>query len=118
MNKLTELLSDEESMRQIRELAEMLSKGDTDGIEEQEEAPDESPETEAFGDMPDIETMMKLTSLMGKLNESDENTGLLLALKPHLSEKRRQRVDKAVKLLRLMAVFDMARESGMLGEMF
>ncbi len=115
MNKLTELLSDEESMRQIRELAEMLSKGDTDAAAEQVETPEQSPETEDSGDMPDIEMMMKLTSLMGKLNESDENTGLLLALKPHLSEKRRQRVDKAVKLLRLMAVFDTARESGILG---
>lgn len=115
MNKLTELLSDEESMRQIKELAEMLSKGDTDGAAEEEKAPEQSPETTDSGDMPDIETMIKLTSLMGKLNESDESTGLLLALKPHLSEKRRQRVDKAVKMLRLMAVFETAKESGMLG---
>lgn len=115
MNKLTELLSDEESMRQIKELAEMLSQGDTDCTAEEEEAPEKSPETTDSGDMPDIETMIKLTSLMGKLNESDENTGLLLALKPHLSERRRQRVDKAVKMLRLMAVFETAKESGILG---
>lgn len=116
MNKLTELLSDEESMRQIKELAEMLSKGEPDSVTEEEKAPEESPETTDSGDMPDIETMMKLASLMGQLNENDENTGLLLALKPHLSEKRRQRVDKAVKMMRLMAIFETAKESGMLGE--
>lgn len=93
----------------------MLSSGDADSPAEEEEAPETSPETTDSGDMPDIETMIKLASLMGSLNESDENTGLLLALKPHLSEKRRQRVDKAVKMLRLIAVFETAKESGMLG---
>ena len=116
--KITELLSDEESRRQLTELAQMLMSG-TDSPETEggrEDIP--SPAPDSGGDMPDIGTIMKLAELAGAVNASDSNTQFLLALRPHLSAERQKRVDKAIKLLRLASVWSIAKESGLLGNIF
>lgn len=120
MDKISGLLSDEESVRQLSELAKMFMS------ESGEEAPEgESAETSASpdssdgaGGMPDIDTLLKLTSLAGAFTQNDRNTELLMALKPHLGEEKQKKVDKAVKLLRLIAVWNIAKESGLLKDMF
>jgi len=38
----------------------------------------------------------------------------LLALKPHLTDERQQRIDKAVKLLRIISVIPLLKEQGLL----
>ena len=38
----------------------------------------------------------------------------LLALKPHLREERQKKVEKAVKMLKLLSIWSMLKESGML----
>ena len=43
---------------------------------------------------------------------NDKNTQLLLALKPHFSERRRQKVDQAISMMRLMAMLPALKESG------
>ena len=61
--------------------------------------------------------LLKLGELMKTRNEPDKNTALLLALKPHLGERRQLRVDKAVKLLRLYSMWKAAQQSGMLHDL-
>ena len=105
MGKLGELLSDEESVKQIAELAQMLmSEGEGNGGADGE------------AQAPDLGAIMKLSGLMGAFSQSDRNTELLLALKPHLSAERQKKVDKAVKLLKLIAVWNIAKESGLLND--
>lgn len=117
MGKLGELLSDEESVRQLSELAQMLM-SENSGSEGSgnEKEPGEGESREAG--IPDLGALMKLTGLFGALSQTDKNTELLLALKPHLSEERQKKVDKAIKLLKLIAVWNMAKESGLLNELF
>lgn len=107
-DKITELLSDEESVRQLTELAQMLMNGEN--IPETENKASES-------NIPDLSAVMKLSGIAGALSGSDRNTELLMALKPHLSEEKQGRVDKAVKLLKLLALWNMAKESGLLNEL-
>ncbi|MCR4889742.1 MAG: hypothetical protein K5979_11285 [Ruminococcus sp.] len=117
MDKISGLLSDEESVRQLSELAKMIMTGDeTDGEDEADVSEDTSEQEQPSdgGGMPDIDTILKLTSLAGALTQRDKNAELLLALKPHLGEEKQKRVDKAVKLLKLVAVWNMAKESGLL----
>ena len=57
---------------------------------------------------------MKLTGLAGSLSQNDKNAGLILALKPHLSPERQKRADKAVKILKLLALWSAAKDSGLL----
>ena len=42
---------------------------------------------------------------------------LLIALKPHLSDEKQKRVDKALKLLKILAVWNIAKDSGILNEL-
>ena len=60
------------------------------------------------------EQLSSIMQIMRAFNSSsdDSRTRLLLALKPHLSEKRRERVDKAIKIMKLLAIMPMITESG------
>ena len=106
--KMQELLSDPESMRQISELAAMLQ-GES-GV------PNPPAAQDAVGGL-DPGMLMKLGELMQTQNQPDKNAALLLALKPHLGERRQLRVDKAVKLLRLYSMWKAAQQSGMLRDL-
>lgn len=113
MNRITDILSDEESLRQLSELAEMLKTGDF-GDTSQEPTEDCKENSGDFGGMPDMGMMLKISSLAGAMNNNDKNTQLLLALRPHLSHDSQQRLDRAIKLLKLISVYETAKESGLL----
>ena len=104
MGKLGELLSDEESVRQLSELAQMI-RADTN----EKTAEKDIPDTNA-----DLGDIMKISGLLSSIAAKDSNTELLLALRPHLTEKRQVRVDKAIKLMKLISVWEQAKENGML----
>ncbi|MDE6776173.1 MAG: hypothetical protein K2J37_07780 [Ruminococcus sp.] len=108
MNKISDILSDEDSMRQLNELAQMLNNSEGNDTGKNPETPEKS------DNMPDIEMMMKIAELAGSMNTCDKNTELLLALRPHLSIEKQRKLDKAVKMLKLVSVYEAAKESGML----
>lgn len=64
------------------------------------------------------EMLFMLQHLMGSMKNEDDNTRLLLALKPHFREERRSKVDQAVQFLRLFALWPVLKESGLLGGLF
>ena len=86
--KLAGLLSDPETMSRVRKMAEGLLSGEE---KKTETAP-------SFDFMPSADELSKIMSVMSKINTngSDPRTKLLLALKPHLSEHRREKVDTAL----------------------
>ncbi len=104
MGRISELLSDEESVKQLSELAQML-------------VPEEGAENENTSEQPDLSSLMKLTSLVGAASNDTRNTDLLLALKPHLGADKQKRVDKAIKLMKLLAMWNIAKDSGLLQEL-
>jgi hypothetical protein len=115
MNRINDILKDEESLRQLSELAEMLRSGEFTGDSGEGDCRKAEEENSVnSGDMPDMEMMLKISSLAGAMNSSDKNTELLMALRPHLSPDGQQRLDRAVKILKLISVYEMAKESGIL----
>lgn len=107
-------MSDEESMKQLAELAEMLKAGEAqDGGSSCEN----SSGGDTASEMPDLEMIGKLTSLAGTFSCNDKNMELLLALKPHLGAEKQQKVDKAIKLLKILAVYNAAKESGVINNL-
>ena len=137
MAKIQAMLSDEESMNQIKQLANMLTSAANEedsengggGTESQNQSP--PPDfSKLFGAMSgggqggggnqdggfgfDIGTIMQLQGLMQAVSSNDKNAELLLALKPHLKEEKHAKVDKAVKLLKLFALWTVVKESGLL----
>lgn len=108
--KLAQILNDPESMSRVKEMAEnILSQN-----EEQKVADDNSD----FG-ITDSAELMNIMSIVSKLNSKndDTRTALLSALKPHLSEPKREKVDTAIKILRLLDLLPALKESGVLGKL-
>lgn len=116
--KIKEILSDKESMKQLNELAQMFSSSDESGNSENSDSNGSNinPDTvndDMFGF--DISKLMQIQEIMNK-TENDKNADLLIALKPLLKKERQERVDKAVKILRLLAIWGVLKESGLLND--
>lgn len=62
----------------------------------------------------------KVMRIMGAYSGSgnNDNTRLLLALKPMLSDRRQGRVDEAIQMMKLIAILPLIQESGILGDLF
>lgn len=120
MGKIQEVLSDEESMKQLSELASSLfSSSDDENIgQENESVREEKREEDSGGGMDfDFSKLLMMGQVMNSVS-NDKNTELLIALKPLLREERQAKVDKAVKMLKLFAVWSVLKESGMLNDLF
>lgn len=125
--KIRSILSDEESMRQISELAEMLTAGmdNSSADTPSSSTPDLSSlfsgltggsgGNSSSGDM-DISKMMQLISAVSWASTEDKNTALIAALKPYLSEKKQKKAEKAIKLLKAFAVLTALKEQGLLDD--
>lgn len=108
--KIEALLADEESMRQIKELAAMFSAdGSFNGDGNVSGTYPDSP------GLPDID-IGAVMRLLGAMSQSDRNCDLLIALRPHLCAERQRKLDRAVRLLKLYNAFTAMRESGMLSD--
>lgn len=107
---LADLLNDPDSLNRMREMAENLL-----GAQDNPPPPPEGNIGSIFGDM-DIDPAQigKIISVMSRLksNHEDDRSRLLLALKPHLSPPRREKVDTAVKLLKLIDLLPLLKDSG------
>ena len=74
---------------------------------------DSSQQDDALGGI-DIEAIMRMGELMSQMNRQDDSTRLLLALKPHLKPENRQKVDSAMRLMKIMNILPLLRDSGIL----
>ncbi len=106
--KLAELLNDADTMERVRKMAENI-------LGESEEAPKVSPLGD-IGDMLGADEIGSIISVIGRMKAGgqDSRSQLLNALKPHLSSKRQEKVDTAIKILKLIDILPLLKESGIL----
>lgn len=118
---MQKILSDPESMQQLQELAQLL-KEDDDSNNNSNNMSQKSSDVNTTEDSSakdtgglglDIGSLMKVSQLMGSTERNDD-TALLLALKPHLKAERQKKVDKAIKLMKMLSIWSLLKESGML----
>ena len=105
-----DLLNDPESLSRLREMAENILGGNSENPPSQE-----SDTSSLFGDMDiDPSQIGNIISVMSRLknNQNDDRSKLLLALKPHLSPPKREKVDTAIKLLKLIDLLPLLKDSG------
>lgn len=105
--KLAQILNDPQSMDRIKKMTESLLGND------------QKPSVSALSninDMPDANEMQKIICIMTRLKaESNDSRALLLkALKPNLSPKRQEKVDTAIKLLKIIELLPLLKDSGIL----
>ena len=140
MSKLQSVLNDEESMKQIKDLAGMLGSemGESEKPIQQTESPQNSnidfsnilanlggalggqsaeqpKESLPSSNSMDMQKIMQLTSIISQANKSDKNVDLLLALKPLLKEENQVKIDRLIKIFKLFAIYPLLKESELLG---
>lgn len=107
--KLSEILSDPESMNRVKEMAESI-------LNKSPEPEPPKADLNGLADIGDITQIMGLVSRLQSQND-DPRAALLSALKPHLSEAKQEKVDTAIKILRLLDLLPLIKESGILGKL-
>lgn len=115
MQKLQSVLNDKESMKQLSELAAMLGAEQNGEPPEQQSAPPPPGGGSAPDFLGDIPKLMQLSGAVSQAGKGDKNIALLLALRPLLKEENQHKLDRAVRLLRMMSLLPLLRESGILG---
>ncbi len=107
--RLSEILNDPQSMNRVKEMAESILN----------DKPEPEPQENALGGILDSGELLQVMNLVSKLQSQsdDPKSALLLALKPHLSEAKREKVDTAVKILRLLDLLPLIKETGILGKL-
>ena len=112
--KLAELLNDPDSLNRVREMAENILGGD-DKRDEKNKSKNDFDMNSLFGDGIDPVQIGKIMQVMSRLksDRDDNRARLLLALKPHLSAPRQEKVDTAIKLLKLIDLLPALKDSGM-----
>ena len=108
--KLAEILNDPESMNRVRQMAESILGGEEETTKRSE--PADAGISSLFGEK-DLSAITSLISRM-KSGENDPRVQLITALRPHLTEKRRERADAAIRLLKLIDLLPLIKESGLL----
>lgn len=110
--KISEVLSDPESMKQLTQLASML--GTEPGIHTQPtpDTPD-LPNLGALGG-DSLGMITRLMPMLGSLSAQDDTTRLLTAIRPFLSPERQTKLDEASKLLRMMRLLPMLKDFNLL----
>lgn len=108
-DKLSAILNDPESMERVKQMAQSLLGGE----EESAATPSISASPAETNDDINIKQIISLFSKM-KNTADDSRVQLIYALRPHLSEERRARADTAVKMLKLLDMLPLIKESGLL----
>lgn len=111
--KLADILNDPESLNRVKEIAENI----LGNSQKQEKPPTQNFDLGSLfgnGDF-DPSQVSKIISVMSRLKSSntDNRSNLLLALKPHLSAPRQEKVDTAIKLLKIIDLMPLLKDSGL-----
>jgi len=108
--KLTSLLSSPEGMAKIQSV--MAALGGEMPAAEQPPTPTPAPAIEGI---PDLSALTKLLPLLSGMGQDNEDTRLLLALRPYLHGEREKRLDEAVRLMKMLRLLPLLQEQGGLG---
>lgn len=108
--KLAGILNDPASMEQFRKMAEGLLGS---SAEPQSAAPPTPNITPPLPDIGELGGIVQMLSML-KTPAQDNRTALITALRPHLSAERQKRADRAIKILRILDILPLLKESGLL----
>lgn len=85
----------------------------TNNENNQNNSADSSPDTAQMAGM-----MMQIAPLLSSLKQDDNSSNLLTALRPFLSEPRRKKLDESSKMLQLMRLLPLLKDTGILESFF
>lgn len=99
-DKLNAVLNDPGQLERLTRMAKSIMGG--------EPSNDSASKNNLDSDGIDPAMLRKLSAFMGKSSVKNDKRALLEAMKPYLSEKRRKKMDKALKLAKLASFAELA----------
>ena len=105
--KLTRLLSSPEGMEKIQSMMAALG-----GSLPQEEPPAETPPPPPAEIGVDMAALGKILPVLSRMNQENEDTRLLAALRPYLHGQRAERLEESMRLMKLMKLLPLLTEGG------
>lgn len=105
INEIISSLS-EEDINQLKNVAGTIFGS---GNQQEQQQNTQKPENDIFQSIGEIGKMF---------SHDDDRTSLIKALKPMLSEDKQKKADEAIKILRLMQIVPLLRDSGFLKGLF
>lgn len=131
MESIQKIMSDPESVKQLSQLAQSL--GISDDVSQPTPTP-QNPSPSGGNDdfmklfqnispppnknpqnQMDISKLVEFTRILETASKNDKNTDLILALKPHLRNETQQKADRLIKIFKLLSVYPLIKDSGILG---
>ena len=123
--KINQLLSSKEGMAQIQSMASALGLGgppssgnampDLTHAVEQLSQMGNGPSAPAELPAIDMNVILNIQRAMEAFSSGNKNVELLRSLRPHLSPQRQQKVDDAVRIMELVQMLPLLKESGLFG---
>lgn len=111
--QIDQLLSDPQQLRQLQGMLGSLNLGGAAAAAPPVTAPAPPPPAPA-PDEGALQLAARVAPLLGQLRQEDDATRLLQALRPLLSQARREKLDEAVRLLRLLRLAPLLKNGGLL----
>ena len=114
---IRDLMQDPQSMAQIQNLAQSLGLNDQTPAGTNTQNPLQAllpVASQPQNTDPMLSMLMRAAPLLTKANEEDDASRLLAALRPLLSEPRQKKLDDAGRILKLLHLLPLLRESGLL----
>ena len=112
-DKIGEFLKDPNALEQIMGFGNMLGIGlDSEEKSSKNDASNKADNPGITDDM--MGTILKLMPILASMNQEDEKTRLLRALKPFLKEERRKKLDEAIKAMQLLKLLPLLKSQGIL----
>lgn len=108
-DQINKILSDPEALKQVQSLGAQLG---LSGAEPKK--PEPKPEPPAGGEM--MSAITQLAPMMSSFSQDDEVSRLLSSLRPFLSEEKRQKLDKAQRLMKLVRIIPLIKDSGLFSD--
>ncbi|WP_312695350.1 hypothetical protein [Caproiciproducens sp.] len=112
--KLSELLSNPGTLEKLKGLTGMLGGA---AAEPAAESPSPEPPNNSSPlgiDSEALQMITKVAPLLSGFRQEDDSTRLLHALRPMLGAERQKKLDEAIKLLQLMRMLPLLKNSGIL----
>jgi hypothetical protein len=133
---IEEILNDPESIQDLQDLADMFFANDSESNNGENYANENEIHGENYADPSgenyandnnnadndnfggfDWTILFKVQEIFAEYNKEDANTKLLKSIEPFLSEDRRERAEKAAKIIKLVSVAQLLKENGMLNDL-
>ena len=108
-DKINAILSDPDQFGKIAQMAKSIMGGEPDKSREKAKSRDDD-DSDGGGFDLNPAMLSRISKLMQKSGTKSSDMALLEAMKPFLSDKRRKKMDKAMKLAKLASFAELAAE--------